>query len=80
MRRPPLNMGDAFVVDDGDLGITVYAKGKRSFREIMAMWPDERKNKFAYKNFKTLTFFNGFGTTALLGWLEAQDERPRAED
>ena len=70
MRQPPLNMGDAFVVDDGeDLGVSVKLKGDKSFEEILAMWPEEQKKDWAYVGFVRVTFFNGLGSTALGEWL-----------
>ncbi len=77
MRQPPLNMGDVFVVDDGDLGITVRKKGSKTFQEILDAWPEEQEKMFAYgdgNDYETVNFFNGKGAVALAEWLEGRKE------
>lgn len=70
-RQPPLNMGDVFVVDNGDLGITVKNKGKHSFDEILDMWPEEQGKDWAYIDFETSMVFNNKGRITLTRWLVA---------
>ena len=72
MRQPPLDMGDAFVVDDGDLGITIKAKGSKPWQEIIAAWPEEERKKWSYGDYETLMFFNEMGTENLVEWLEGR--------
>jgi len=68
---PPVGMGDLFVVDNGDLGITIKAKGHKQMDQIKAEWDSgESEKKLAYEGYETLAFFNGKGTEALLEWLQ----------
>ena len=70
-KRKPLNMGDIFVVDNGDtFGITVKHKEKLSFAEILERWDEESQKDFSYEDCETSTFFNAIGTQALRDWLK----------
>lgn len=72
-RIPPVGMGDLFVVDNGELGITIKAKDRTQMDQITAEWHDgESEKKLAYEDYETLAFFNGKGTEALITWLQSR--------
>ena len=75
MKQAPLDMGDIFIVDDGEFGITVKAKEKRTIQEVQDAWSEEEKKKFAYEDYETVTFLNEVGTEQLMEWLEKRKEK-----
>ena len=78
MRQSPLSMGEVFVVDDGDLGITVKKTAHYTFCKILDMWPDEQEKDWAYSEFESVTFFNGLGSIALGEWLANRETKIEA--
>jgi len=79
-RREPLDMGDVFVVDNGDLGITVKSKGRFSMPDVLKRWVGrESKKVFSYEDCETITFFNGYGAVALRRWLCSVPNREIAD-